>query len=661
MPEATEHYRPDIDGLRAVAVLAVVGFHAFPALVPGGFVGVDVFFVISGYLISGLVFRALERGRFSFAGFYGRRVRRIFPALVVVMAALLVFGWFALIADEYRRLARHVSAAAGFALNFVLWRESGYFDTGARLKPLLHLWSLAIEEQFYLAWPGLSFLAWRWSKQFTGLVVGGLALSFAWNVREAALAPSAAFFLPLPRFWELLLGALLAQLDLRPRARAPAAANLASVAGLAALAAALAVIDEERAFSGWWALLPTLGTALVIWAGPAAWPNRVLLARRACVAIGLISYPLYLWHWPLLSLATIVSVGRVAVSTRLWLVALSFALATATYAFVERPIRFGARKPGTPVFGPRERGLVTAMVALACVAVSISAARGVPQRLRETPTREETPFADAECERFAGAENRAFDYCRMKRGSGPELVALIGDSHARSLFPGLSEELASRGLGTVLLASSGCPPLAGTTVGATALDRSHCAKETDEILALASGRAEIRAVVLTVRGALWTSGRGFGDADRNGRATQIASTSPGDPAASGLPAFEAGLRRSVELLQRAGKPVSIVLDVPELGFQPRGCLLRPAWIRPAHACEVERTDVDARQDAYRSAVLELARALPGLEVFDPVSLFCDTGRCRAADGGVLLYDDDDHLSAAGSRLVAALFQTFPAP
>ena len=660
MSEGSEHYRPDIDGLRAVAVLAVVGFHAFPALVPGGFVGVDVFFVISGYLISGLVFRDIERGRFSLLAFYGRRVRRIFPALVVVMAALLAFGWFALIADEYRRLARHVSAAAGFALNFVLWREAGYFDVGARLKPLLHLWSLAIEEQFYLAWPLLAFLAWRWTRRFTWLIAAGLALSFLWSLREVTVSPSGAFFLPLPRFWELLTGALVARLDLRPRQRAVGAANLAAALGVLAIAGAIAFTSEERAFPGWWALLPCGGTALVIWAGAAAWPNRALLARRACVAVGLISYPLYLWHWPLLSLATIVSVGRVSVSTKLWLVSASFALATATYWFVERPIRFGARRPGA-AFGTRERGLAAAMVALACAAVWINAEKGVPRRLSETLAHAEPSFVDADCDRFAGGQSRVFDYCRLAHGSGPDLVALIGDSHARSLFPGLSEELGSRGLGTVLLASSGCPPLAGTTVGATERERSHCARETEQILSLASGRPEVRAVVLTARAALWTSGQGFGDADHNARPTPIVSTSA-DGLPSGLPAFEAGLRRSVERLQRAGKRIAVLLDVPELGFQPRGCVLRPRWIRPAHACEVPRAEFDARQDESRAAVRALARALPGLEVLDPVSLFCDTAQCRASDGDVLLYDDDDHLSPAGSRLIATgLFRGFSVP
>jgi peptidoglycan/LPS O-acetylase OafA/YrhL len=660
MSEGAERYRADIDGLRAVAVLAVVGFHAFPTVVPGGFVGVDVFFVISGYLISGLVWRDLERGRFSVGGFYARRVRRIFPALVLMLGVLLAFGWFALIADEYRHLAHHVDAAAGFALNFALVREAGYFDTAARMKPLLHLWSLSIEEQFYLAWPLVLMLGWRIGKRAVWLVVGLLAASFAWNVHAVAVRPETAFFLPMSRFWELLTGGLVAWLDLHgaPEQRTPAARNAASLAGALGLGLALAWVDA-RAFPGWWALLPTVGAALCIWAGPQAALNRAVLATPPFVAVGLVSYPLYLWNWPLLSVASMIGMGRVTLAERIWLVAASFVLATATYRFVERPIRFARRAGGAPAFGARERALVGAMVGVACAAAFVGAAGGLPGRLSEKLARPSAlQFSDAGCERFVGLTKRAFDYCRLG-GLAPdahELVALIGDSHARSLFPGVSEALAERGIGTLLLAASGCPPLRATTIGATEAERTLCATANDQILRLVESRDEIRGVILTCRGALWATGVGFGDVDENRRASQMVSVPPAPATPSGLPALSAGLRRTVLELEERGKQVTIVLDVPELGFEPRGCMERPAWIRPGHACEVERRTVDERQDAFRAAVFALARELPDLRVVDPLPLFCDDARCRAFDDGELLYDDDDHVSAAGSRRIAALLE-----
>src|SRR5687768_8357422 len=200
-------YRPDVDGLRAVAVLAVLAFHAFPHAMPGGFAGVDVFFVISGFLITGIILDDLERGRFTIAGFYWRRIRRIFPALILVLTACLVLGWVLLLPDEYRQLGKHVAAGAGFIANLALWAEAGYFDWSAELKPLLHLWSLGVEEQYYLVWPLLLLFFRRWT---LGLIVGIGVLSFALNLYMTAKYPSAAFYLPMTRFWELLIGSALA-------------------------------------------------------------------------------------------------------------------------------------------------------------------------------------------------------------------------------------------------------------------------------------------------------------------------------------------------------------------------------------------------------------------------------------------------------------------
>ena len=201
-------YRPDIDGLRALAVLSVVGFHAFPKSIKGGFIGVDVFFVISGYLISAIIFENLKNKSFSFSEFYARRVRRIFPALALVLIACHVFGWFVLLSDEYKQLGRHIAAGSGFVSNMVLWSEAGYFDNSADTKPLLHLWSLGIEEQFYLAWPMLLWLAWKSRINLLGVTVVILLASFYLNVAEVKKDVIGAFYSPITRFWELLVGSL---------------------------------------------------------------------------------------------------------------------------------------------------------------------------------------------------------------------------------------------------------------------------------------------------------------------------------------------------------------------------------------------------------------------------------------------------------------------
>ncbi|MEZ5488290.1 MAG: acyltransferase [Steroidobacteraceae bacterium] len=209
-PGEQPKYRPDVDGLRAIAVLSVLVYHAFPDLLPGGFVGVDIFFVISGFLISGIILTRIQAGTFTFADFYARRIRRIFPALAAVLVACLLAGWLILFPVDYERLGGHVLAGAAFVSNLVLWRESGYFDTSSELKPLLHLWSLGVEEQFYLIWPVLLVLAARFLHRILWAIVAVALLSFAANLLLVGSHASAAFYLPITRFWELMLGSMLA-------------------------------------------------------------------------------------------------------------------------------------------------------------------------------------------------------------------------------------------------------------------------------------------------------------------------------------------------------------------------------------------------------------------------------------------------------------------
>ncbi|TAN84107.1 MAG: acyltransferase, partial [Gallionella sp.] len=332
-------YRPDIDGLRAIAVLSVVIFHAFPSLAHGGFVGVDIFFVISGFLISKHIWEELGAGVFSIRTFYARRIRRIFPALSLVLLACLVMGWVILAPGEYEQLGKHVVAGAVFVSNIVLWKESGYFDNAADTKPLLHLWSLGIEEQFYIVWPLLLAFFWRYTRHFGWMFPCILGASLAYSMVVVRHDAVADFYSPLTRFWELALGAGLAFMVARKQAASAMSRSLISWIGLCLILAAIMVIEKEDPFPGTLALLPTLGAACLIYAGEGVWLNRQVLSHRLLVWIGLISYPLYLWHWPLLSFARIMESGTPSVGARIWLVAASIALAWLTYRFLERPVR----------------------------------------------------------------------------------------------------------------------------------------------------------------------------------------------------------------------------------------------------------------------------------------------------------------------------------
>jgi peptidoglycan/LPS O-acetylase OafA/YrhL len=337
-------YRRDVDGLRALAVLLVIGYHYFPGHLTGGFVGVDIFFVISGYLISSIVFSNLEHDSFSYVQFYARRIRRIFPALIIVLLASLAFGWFVLLKDEFRQIGKHVAAGAAFASNLALWSESGYFDADATLKPLLHLWSLGIEEQFYIFWPLLLGIAWRYRSNLLSITVSVALLSFVANLLTVSNDPTAAYYSPLTRSWELMIGGILAYVSSRPTTtiyrllkRFP---NLQAVVGMILVGIGAVYLDPRSVFPGWWALVPAMGAFLLISAGPAAWLNRVFLGNGLVVRIGLISYPLYLWHWPLYSYALICLDESIGVPLKISLIAATFILAQLTYAVVERRVRF---------------------------------------------------------------------------------------------------------------------------------------------------------------------------------------------------------------------------------------------------------------------------------------------------------------------------------
>jgi peptidoglycan/LPS O-acetylase OafA/YrhL len=375
-------YRPEIDGLRAVAVLSVMIYHAFPATLRGGFIGVDIFFVISGFLISTIIFKNLESNGFSFVDFYSRRIRRIFPALVTVLLATFALGWFILYPDEYRQLGKHVAGGAGFISNFVLWQESGYFDAAAETKPLLHLWSLGIEEQFYIFFPMLAWSLWRARLNVLSFVALIGLLSFLLNLKFVYSDAVMTFYMPQTRVWELLIGSTLAllvmdvsgrlatleestgQLLQRLMSRADpdvssetALANAKAWLGVLLISVALFKITRDKHFPGEWALLPTLGTVLLIWAGPYAYLNRGLLSSRILVWVGKISYPLYLWHWVLLTYNRIVVGDTPSAGVRCAALALAILLAWLTYRLIEKPLRFGGRR--------KTLALVIAMIAIA--------------------------------------------------------------------------------------------------------------------------------------------------------------------------------------------------------------------------------------------------------------------------------------------------------
>jgi peptidoglycan/LPS O-acetylase OafA/YrhL len=624
-PAAGTHgspYRPDLDGLRAVAVLAVLVHHLSSAALPGGFVGVDVFFVISGFLITGIVLRELAAGTFSIGRFYERRVRRLFPALFAMLAALLVAGWFLLLPSDYLATLRATAGTLLFSSNLVFWRDlaEGYFAADAKLNPLLHTWSLGVEEQFYLLFPAALLLAMRHARTRLPLLLAVAALaSFLlgwWWLRDH---PVAVFFLLPFRAWELLVGALLAVGALRlPQGRMQREA-LATL-GLAAILASAWLFDGRTPFPGPAALAPVLGAAAVIHAGGAG-PTAVgaLLCWRPAVYIGLISYSLYLWHWPLIVLARFAN-GMDPMTP--WLPALfvaSIALASLSYHFVEKPFR----RPGGM---PRARLFARAALAsgaLLALAIGGIAAAGVPSRhdaqtlAFDAARRPPIPFRDCE---------GAIERCRLGARDVAPTVLLWGDSHALAWAPALDRALAARGLSARFAFHSGCAPLPGLRVR----DNAGCLAGNAATRAWLEVHPEVDTVLLS---AFWTlyyrEGIVVPDSDRDPAGTV-------DAALAGTLAW---------LAARPGRHV-LLADVPSHGKDvPLSLALRRITGRASPAPDLEQ---HAAEQAPFLAALRAAGAPAGrIALVDPAPWMCRP-ECVQQAGGVSLYRDAHHLSVPGA-------------
>ncbi len=651
-------YRPDIDGLRAIAVLSVLIFHAFPAALPGGFVGVDIFFVISGYLISSIIMKSADEGRFSIAEFYARRIRRIVPPLLAMIASIMVIGWSVLLPDEYAQLAKHALAGIGFVSNIVLWQESGYFDSAAHLKPFLHLWSLGVEEQFYIFWPLILTLVLRKRLSFLGAAVLVFTLSFAANIAMTSASGSAGYFLLPSRAWEMLAGAILAW---RLRYHGPLfaaggrLANGAGLLGLLLIVLALFVVDKSRAFPGWWATLPVLGTVLLIAAGELSFSSSLILSRKPMVAVGLISFPLYLWHWPLLSLVWVLHGEEASASLLAGVLLLAALLATLSYHLIEKPVRRGTGlRSVMAVLG------VTAVVA--GLSTNIYLRDGLNFRLKDAQAAAEAKALEW------GEEMRASDSCRVKIGEGIELgcligdpqrqagAVIIGDSHANHYYWGLSSVLGEQGINLMQLSRGACSPLHGVVIlkGTQTID---CKSFNNPVIDYIAGRPDIHTVFLGGRWMAYITGRELKDPPGYVNDERLAL--PDYPQAQDLPraeVFALGLDETLRRLLDAGKRVVFLHAVPELPFNARECV---SWSPnrfvsrvPRPSCDVERTLVDDRTDEYLPVLEKILQRYPQVVQLDPQPFLCDGQRCSGKADGMLLYRDDDHLSLGGTQWLA---------
>ena len=623
MPTLDDHadYRPDIDGLRAIAVLSVVAFHAFPEQLPGGFVGVDVFFVISGYLISGIILRALRKGRFSLVSFYARRVRRIFPALLTMLVMVWVLGRLMMLADEFPQLGKHVLAGSGFAMNLVLYADTEpYF--GSIDSPLIHLWSLGVEEQFYLLWPLFLMAIWRLPHWRGWLIAAVTVISFMMNLYSVAEDPLTAFYFPTNRLWELSLGGLLAHASSnaasQPTSNASLKTNLGAAIGLAGIVASVVLLDSQMAFPGWRALFPCMGAAFLIWAGPHALINRLLLSHPTMVFFGLISYPLYLFHWPLLSFAHAADWRGFTPLTKLLLIAVSIVLSYVIYRYVETPIRRAPRMKFAPAL---------------CAAMAVSAFVGYLTFANIIPARKPPsgvqPFLEASLEPFPYPRQGKF----VTYGSGPKHTLFIGDSTIGQ-YHWRVEKLLGGNAGSTRTAEfvwrAGC----ASEPSMSLVDPATCRDMLDQALA----RAKAPEVDTIVVGFCWYAYfMGELSSDHVGSRK---------PLLHGTQEAIDALERTLTGFSKSGKRVYLVMQLPvDPGYPPRK-MIRRSLSSPGFAIDVRPPRRKTIEEAYAPFLLPLEAAAKraGAIVVDPMQSLCDTGVCQAVtNDGKPIYRDEFHL------------------
>jgi len=643
-------YRPDIDGLRAVAIVPVVLFHAGFALWGGGFVGVDVFFVISGYLIASFILAEIHSGKFSVGNFYLRRIRRIFPALFTMMAASAAIGLLLLTPHAFRRLGESIAATALFSSNFLFWFQSGYFATPLEERPLLHTWSLGVEEQFYLAFPIFLMLLCRFFP--TRLVVATLTLcvvSFGINVLTFKTHSSFAFFLAPSRIWELFIGVLLAVGALAPP-RSSQWSEAAGLMGAVLIGYAIFGFSQFTAFPGFAALAPTLGAALIIWAGMSGKGSVTrLLSRPAAVLVGKISYSLYLWHFPLLGFAAYVSIGGASLSMRLTMIALSVILAFASWIYIERPVR-----EGHGIFGQREVvfGLATAAIALfGGFGVITHFANGFPGRIDEASRQIAAAERDINPDRGSCLQLDAeIDIakrppCAFGASGAPIEFALWGDSHAESLRAAFDIAAKKAGRAGIFFGNAGCIPELGIK-----RDNGNCDRVNEAIVARLVSLSSIHTVILAGRWGLWAEGAPYKGEAGPPILLTLSSGAPIDSHAG----LSAGLQAAIVKLKAAGKRVWMVGPIPEIGYDvPRTLYLDLLGI-PQIEIRPSAREFNERQ-SFVFALSARLRKDYGVETVWPHQYLCDADFCEIQKDGRPLYIDDQHLTRAAAISMAPIF------
>jgi peptidoglycan/LPS O-acetylase OafA/YrhL len=647
-------YRADIDGLRAVAVLSVIFYHLGASVFSGGYVGVDIFFVISGYLITTIIVREIASSDFSIARFYARRARRILPALTAVVIATLAVGSALLAPGGLADLGRSTVATALFSSNILFFHQAGYFDGPAEMKPLLHTWSLAVEEQYYIFFPMLLMLVARRDdrRYFKWLAVLG-SLSFIACAVGTHFDSSATFYLIPFRAWELFMGSILA-LHLLPSPRHQYVREGTATLGLGLIAFAVFGFTSETSFPGVAAAIPTMGAALIIYAGIGGQSivSRFLSLRPA-VFIGLISYSLYLWHWPVIAFSKLYSITGPSKPQIIVMMAGIFFLSVLSWRYVEIPFR-------------KHRLLSRSAAALGAASAILASmlGSGILLAANQGGIKPAGPFAgadlataDPEWDRWDACEKRIkqiddiADLCEIGAATGQVDFVLWGDSHARALASGVQLSAAAHGQRGRFASRLACPPL--TLIERPS--RTSCNEFNQAMLRAIAHAPQIKTVILVARWALSTTGSRYKEESGGPvRLVDLASGTPTD--GTNVALFDAGLERTIQSLHKLGKRVVLVNPVPEVGYDvPSASFAAQLTGRDLNRIIGPTREEYKRRTSDVTAIFDKAAEDNLVELVDPSTYLCRAERCLVVIKGTPLYRDDDHLSTFGSKYVSPAF------
>ncbi|MEE9494794.1 MAG: acyltransferase family protein [Gammaproteobacteria bacterium] len=643
-------YRSDIDGLRALAVIPVVLFHAGYDWIPGGFVGVDVFFVISGYLISSIISREMAQGVFTFRGFYERRLRRIIPALLIVLFATLLVGYFLLLPDEYITLSESTASALGFVPNIYFFATaSTYFGLDIVTAPLLHTWSLGIEEQFYLFFPVIVFLLYKYKKQ--GWIIPVIAALFIAsilaNILFAGVQTKFTFYMLPTRAWELLAGVLLS-LGFLPEVRNKLFANLISMAGLVLILGAMLALDETAIFPGVNAIYPVLGAVFIIYANThrETVVSR-LLSNKVFVWIGLISYSLYLWHWPVTVYTKLIWDSPLS---QLFVVCVSVLLAAISYHYIESRYRKRERKISI-LRTLKELGFASIVISMAAAAIYFNGGLmdRVPDAVNSIAYKKNYGGDIKNCEPFIEGNDRA-NLCQLGNPKAPPEFVVWGDSHAIAISPALDEAARELGVSGYTMTSGGCRAL----LGVYRKSKDRCLKFNNQAMSFIKANPSIKVVFLVGYWRLPLLGESYDNSNFLIIDEQTKFSSP----AENRRVFERGLHRTLAAL--TGYKVVVVEDIPEIGSQfgkaIANHLARETWLgRNTFTYRVFHDEADA----YSKAFLEITENLPeGSDYIKIKPQLCNGLECKLIIDGELVYADGDHLSGYGAQLLKPMFKDY---